>query len=150
MLCTPKLLGNLSLIRLKKIVASPVFSMQLEFQTPSPHHNQQTAISNIHLQVNQTNQQLIGYSSNFSSISWSTRSKGPPKMFQWVTYGRHSHVDRPLWEYCEQSPMGGPEKTLQASTLFENVAATWFTQQHIPTKQIWTVLKEKLLKGFAH
>ena len=46
--------------------------------------------------------------------------------------------------------MGGPEKTLQASTLFENVAATWFTQQHIPTKQIWTVLKEKLLKGFAH
>ena len=38
----------------------------------------------------------------------------------------------------------------ESSTLFENIAATWFVQQSEATKESWQLIKTQLIENFAH
>ncbi|MCO5550275.1 hypothetical protein L7F22_003756 [Adiantum nelumboides] len=99
------------------------------------------AMSDILLQVNHTNQALLSY---ITTHSQKTDSKICPKPFSGLptedvlTWLDHfDNVDG----YRQWS---ADRRTMEARTLFEGVAATWFVQQSADVKGDWNCLKINL------
>ncbi|KAI5056196.1 hypothetical protein GOP47_0029717 [Adiantum capillus-veneris] len=108
------------------------------------------AMSNLLLQVNQTNQSLLHYITAHNSQSQKTDHKIRPKPFSglptedaltWL-----DHFDN-IASYHQWSD---ERRALETRTLFEGVAATWFVQQPEAVKHDWHVLKALLVHNFAH
>ena len=122
--------------------------MDSEFLTPSspigtPQATQIDnlfhAVSNILLQVNHTNQALLGYLSNSTPTQNRPDPKIRPKSFSGLptedilTWIDHFENVAAYHQWHDQ------RKALEASTLLDNIAATWFIQQPAENKQDWNL-----------
>ena len=131
-------------------------SMHPEFQTAQPRMDMTQmeqmfhAISNMLLQVNNTNQTLLGFISSQGTTPNRTDTKVRPKPFSGLpsedvlSWLDHFENIASYHQWSEE------RKALEVRTLFENVAATWFIQQQEDTKRNWSALKSILIQNFAH
>ena len=116
---------------------------------PEPMEQMFQAVSSLLHQVNQTNQTLLTWLS--PSIDRDRPdSKVQPKAFSgiptedvlmWLDHFKNitSYHQRPK-----------RRKVMEAHTLFENVGATWFSQQEDLVKEVWPILKHELIQNFTH
>ena len=108
-------------------------------------------VSNILIQVNQTNQALMNY------LTLSTHNPQPrtdtkvrPKAFSGLPT-----EDVLMWldhfeNVASYHQWDDRRKALEVRTLLENAAATWFIQQQEEVKQNWSEVKRKLIQNFAN
>ena len=102
------------------------------------------------IQMNNTNQALIAMLSQRQDCKNRPDPKVRPKPFSglptedvltWL-----DHFDN----VAECHQWSDEHKALEARTLYENIAATWFMQQDVVTKQNWAMIRGKLVENFAH
>ena len=102
------------------------------------------------LQINNTNQALMTMLAQRQEQTIQRDPKIRPKTFSglptedvltWL-----DHFDN----VASYHQWDDPRKALEARTLFENIAATWFIQQDDTTKNNWHLIKEKLVENFAN
>ena len=136
-------------------------SMNPEYGTPHHLHQQADilsqneqlihAVSNILIQVNQTNQALMNYLTlSTHNTQPRTDTKVRPKAFSGLPT-----EDVLMWldhfeNVASYHQWDDRRKALEVRTLLENVAATWFIQQQEEVKQNWSEVKRKLIQNFAN
>ena len=132
-------------------------SMHPEFQaTPnqaakgSSHvEHMLSAVSNILLQVNHTNQSLLNFLSHTQPMQRSD-PKIRPKSFAGLptedvlTWLDHFENIAGYHQWTDE------RKAMEIRTLFDNIAATWYLQQEESTKTNWCEIKTRLIENFAH
>ncbi|MCO5554736.1 hypothetical protein L7F22_008270 [Adiantum nelumboides] len=126
-------------------------SMHPEFTTNNTQMEQMLqTISNMMLHVSHTNQALLNYLSTAAPHTQKPDSKIRPKYFSgfptkdvltWL-----DHFDNVASYHC----WSDDRKAMEARTLLEGVATTWFIQQSEDVKSDWGMLKSLLIQNFAH
>ncbi|MCO5582964.1 hypothetical protein L7F22_036867 [Adiantum nelumboides] len=141
--------------------SSPHFedaSMNPELMPSLPMEQLFQAVSDLIVQVNQTNQALINENHTnqilLNQLSTTNPARPDPKIrpkpfsglatddvLSWLDHFQNVATYQ-SWSTNKQA--------MEASTLLEGVASTWYIQQSQEVKQDWHILKSMLIQDFAH
>lgn len=108
------------------------------------------AVSNMLVQLSHTNQTMLNYMSSHTPNPARPDSKIRPKPFAGLpTEDVLSWLDH-FDNVASYHNWLDDRKAMEARTVFEGVAATWFIQQPEEVKFNWGMLKALLIQNFAH